>query len=107
MKFKIEIGADVTVIPEPVFMQTGITRIQSTNKELFGPNQAKLSVTGKIRATLKTATSKTTEQDIYIEKNLKEPLLGRPAINALNVIATVEAIQSNNASDMDHLSKLV
>ncbi|XP_046849610.1 uncharacterized protein K02A2.6-like [Xenia sp. Carnegie-2017] len=101
VKFKIDTGADVTVIPEPVFVQTGITRMQSTNKELFGPNQAKLSVKGKIRATLRTATSKTTEQDIYIVKNLKEPLLGRQAINALDLIATVEAIQSNDASDME------
>ena len=37
--------------------------------------------------------------DIYIVKHLKEPLLGRPAINALDLIATVEAIQSNDASD--------
>ncbi|XP_046855956.1 uncharacterized protein K02A2.6-like [Xenia sp. Carnegie-2017] len=101
VKFKIDTGADVTVIPESGFMQTGITRMQSTNKELFGPNQAKLSVKGKIRATLRTATSKTTEQDIYIVKKLKEPLLGRPAINALDLIATVEAIQSNAASDME------
>ncbi|XP_046863284.1 uncharacterized protein K02A2.6-like [Xenia sp. Carnegie-2017] len=106
VKFKIDTGADVTVIPEPVFMQTGITQVQSTNKELFGPNQAKLSVKGKIRATLRTATSKTTEQDIYIVKNLKEPLLGRPAINALDLIVTVEAIQSNDASDMEEEIKV-
>ena len=43
VKFKIDTGADVTVIPE-------------SDKVLFRPNQAKLSIKGKIRATLKTAT---------------------------------------------------
>ena len=44
--------------------------------------------------------------DIYIVKHLKEPLLGRPAINALDLIATVEAIQSNDARDMEEEIKV-
>ncbi len=85
----------MTVIPESVYLRTGLKRIQSSDKELYGPNQLKLLVKGKFKATLKTATSNETVQDTYIVENLKEPLLGRPAIDALDLIQKVETIESD------------
>jgi hypothetical protein len=40
---------------------------------------------------------KETLQDIYLIGNLKEPLLGRPAIDALNLVQKVETIQADES----------
>ena len=85
-RFKIDTGADVTVIPESLYLQTGMGKLQKSSLELFGPGQSKLSVKGVIKGNLKTGSGKTTTQEIYIVENLKEPLLGRPAIDALNLV---------------------
>ena len=37
MRFKINTGADVTVIPEPLYLQTGINNLQISSGQLFGP----------------------------------------------------------------------
>ena len=73
MRFKIDTGADVTVIPEPLYLQTGMGNLHKSSQELFGPGQSKLSV---IKGNLKTGNGKATMQEIYIVENIKEPLLG-------------------------------
>ena len=42
-----------------------------------------------------TGNGKQTRQDIYVVGNLKEPLLGKPAIEALSLIQKVARIQSD------------
>ena len=49
MQFKIDTGADVTVIPEPLYLQTGTGNLQKSSRQLFGPSQSKLSVKGVIK----------------------------------------------------------
>ena len=46
---------------------------------------------------MKTSNLKETLQDIYVIGNLKEPLLGRPAIDALNLVQKVETIQADES----------
>ena len=81
----IDTGADVTVISETLYLQTGIGNLQKSSRQLFGPGQSKLSVKGVIKENLKTGNGKRSTQEIYVVENLKEPLLGRPAIDALKV----------------------
>ena len=42
-----------------------------------------------------TGNGKQTRREIYVVANLKEPLLGKPTIEALNLIQKVESIQSD------------
>lgn len=37
VNFKIDTGADVTVIPEDIFRRYKLGRLQDTSKKLFGP----------------------------------------------------------------------
>ena len=37
MRFNIDTGADVTIIPEPLYLQTGINNLQKSARQLFGP----------------------------------------------------------------------
>ena len=69
-------GADVTVIPPG----RPSKNTEGTEKELFGPGASQLKVKGMIWAKLKTKSNRETEENIYVVENLREPLLGRPAI---------------------------
>ena len=79
-------------------MRSGLPQLRSTSKTLFGPGQEKLPVKGVVKGVLKTSSLKETLQDIYVIGNLKEPLLGRPAIDALNLVQKVETIQADERS---------
>ncbi|XP_029192721.2 uncharacterized protein LOC114959009 [Acropora millepora] len=93
VKFKIDTGADVTVIPEDIFRRFKLGRLQSTSKKLCGADQKGLCVMGEIREKLTLGETCVTE-DIYVIKGLKEPLLGRPAIEKLNLFARINDIRS-------------
>ena len=52
-------------------------------------------MTGVVTGNLLTGNGEQTRQDIYVVRNLKNPLLGKPAIEALNLIQKVVRIQSD------------
>ena len=94
VRFKIDTGANVTVIPEQVYRQ--ICRGTAYNltpgkKALFGPGRVPLSVVGVAREVLKSGDKRTTE-DIYVVKHLNTALLSRPASVSLRVVARVDSI---------------
>ena len=55
----------------------------------------KLSVIGLLKTTLTTETGKETEQEIYVVKGLKEPLLGHSAIKDLGLVMKIRAIPAD------------
>ena len=93
VKFKIDTGADVTVIPEDIFRRFKLGRLQSTSKKLCGAEQKGLCIMGEIQEKLTLGETCVTK-DIYVIKGLKEPLLGRPAIEKLNLFARINDIRS-------------
>ncbi|KAJ8332636.1 hypothetical protein SKAU_G00424250 [Synaphobranchus kaupii] len=78
--FKIDTGADVTVMPEQVYREIaqGSTRSLTPGKKaLVGPGTP-LTVVGVAREVLQCGDRSTTE-DVYVLKHLKVALLSRPA----------------------------
>ena len=73
MRLKFNTGGDMTVIPE-------------LSQQLFRAGQCKLFVKGVIKGNLKTGNGKESTQEIYVVENLKQLLLGRLAIDALNLV---------------------
>ena len=57
-----------------------------------GPSNHPLTVKGKFSAQFQYGTI-TTEQHCYVVTGLSKPLLGRPAIEQLNLLARVQAIE--------------
>ena len=90
-KFKIDTGADVTVIPASMYKQSRDGPLVTPDRVLRGPSQHMLSVLGKFVANLKVDNT-TAKQEIYVVKGLQRPLLGRPAIEPLGVAIQVSQI---------------
>ena len=90
IRFKDSSGADVTAVPSLRIPKE--TKFTKTDKTLFGAGHAEIKVKGKFSTDLKLATEKSTEQEIYVLERLREPLLGRPAIQALQIFQRISAL---------------
>ena len=89
--FKVDTGADVSVIPESDVKKLNVT-VKRTNKVLTGPCKNQLSVCGSFGAKLNTG-NKSADQVIDVVQGLRFPFLGRPAIEALNIVSVVQQVQ--------------
>ena len=106
VSFKLDSGADVTVIPLALFEklcnQSG--ELQPSNKVLMGPCRQQIDRAGKMRATLQS-NKHTFNEDVYVVKNLEEPLSGRTARASLKLISKVNNIESMKSPVDNNLSK--
>ena len=106
-EFKIDTGADVTVIPATMYEKSRDGSLVSPGRVLRGPSQHALSVLGKFVGNLKVSNP-TVKQDIYVVKGLQRALLGRPAIESLGVAVQVDQVLAHKAtvvSKFPHLFK--
>ena len=88
VEFKLDTGADVSVVPDFIINKLNAT-LRNTKRTLTGPDGSKLKVAGVISATFKKANHLESKQEIFVVRNLKTALLGRPAIEALNLVKVV------------------
>ena len=66
-------------------------KLSETKRTLTGPSEQKLRVMGVFTAQIKVHESET-EQQIFVVKGLKSPLLRRPAIIALKLVSVVHTV---------------
>ena len=92
--FKIDTGADVTAIPETTYIKSRDGPLHKSNRVLKGPSEQKLHVKGYIEATL-TRNLVRIDEKIYVVSGLQNALVGRPAIQALNLVARLDAVNNN------------
>ena len=97
MVFRIDTGADVTVISEQAFNKLPNVSLRLTNETLSGPEKQQLRVRGKFNAKV-TYNGLSSYQDIFVVKSLSQPLLGWPAIQALNLVHIVNNVGNGNVS---------
>ena len=93
VRFKIDTGADVTVISESTFQKCETT-LSPPDKILRGPGSTQLDVMGRFTSPI-TVGTKCAEQAVYVVKELHTPLLGKPAIEALKLIARADAVDAS------------
>ena len=91
IKFQIDTGAEVTVIPGGVFEKLSGANLHPSQRTLRGASQIALPVIGKFTGKL-TLGDRTTLQEVYVVEKLHKPLLGRPAIEALGLLARVRSV---------------
>lgn len=95
--FKIDTGADVSVMPSNIKLNNEI-RLQPTTKILKGANGKELSILGK--ATIKMSyKNNTCFETVYFTEGLVQPLLGKPAIENLHILSRINEINNNNSVD--------
>ena len=99
LEFKVDTGADVTVLPEGNYQPGRDGALETTTRKLSGPTGDKLKVLGKISGYIKRGGEHTI-QDIYVVRGLTRPLMGKPAIEALQVVTLkVQSITSKNVRE--------
>ncbi|XP_061926289.1 uncharacterized protein K02A2.6-like [Entelurus aequoreus] len=91
INFKIDTGADVTSIPESVFKPTRDGKLEKPLKKLFGPGRNPLNVKGCFQGKM-LAKGLFTDQHVYVVAGLTQPLLGLPAIEAMQLVHRAEAV---------------
>ncbi len=95
LEFKIDTGADVTVIPETEYSEEQDGILRPSERVLTGAGQQPLRVCGLFRGTMKR-NGKELQNEIYVVSGLRKPLLGRPAIEALGIVSLVEPVLEGN-----------
>ena len=99
IKFKLDTGADVTVIGNSIYSRFFInTNLLRARKKLFGPSKSKLHCLSILQARLRL-NGKWCGADVYVVENLETPLLGRSACLALDTVAKVGTV-TQSADDM-------
>ena len=91
VQFRIDTGADVTVIPKDIFKLLDGINIMPSTHILTGLQCDPLNAEEKFIAKLETE-DRYSNQDTYVVKNVSQPLLGWPAMRALNILTNVNTI---------------
>ena len=86
MNFKIDTGADVSVIPYSLFKSIPATMLNPAKKILSGPSQKTLPVKGQFTANRRHQNKEVLEE-VFVVWRLRHPLLGCPAIESLGLIS--------------------
>ena len=96
INFKIDTGADVTVISDAMYQSCTLGLLKQSGRILHGPCQSALDVKGYSTGELEQDDTKV-KQDIYVVHDLQTPLLGRPAIEALQLLARINAVTAKES----------
>ena len=104
VQFKIDTGADATVIGETDYNEARDGPLQSSKTTLSGPSQTPLEVLGKFQANLRH-NDRETQDDVFVIKGLRQPLVGRPAITSLNLLLRVEPVSKNSGLNKETVVK--
>ena len=105
VNFKIDSGADVSVLPVHTYEKLENTKLQPTSKVLLGPCNYKLNCMGKFKAKL-TVNNLSVENDVYVVKDLERPLLSRLESQNLNLINKIETINKFESKSEDYKGKI-
>jgi len=94
LNWKIDTGADVSCIPAEVYTRNKhkLGHLIKSDKKLFGAGGNELRVKGVIPAQLEKKKH-TVDNLVYVVQGLRNPLLGRPAIQALKLVSVVESVE--------------
>lgn len=99
VQFKIDTGADVTVIPYSVFQEIykhkNPPTLQKPRKPLLGPGNSPLDVAGFVGMLLRKG-KREMKEDVYVVRHLQKALLRRPASVTLKLVARLDNVTMDN-----------
>ena len=89
--FKLDTGAEVTVITEQTYHCLGKPKLNSPSRILYGPARQTLSVLGELEERL-TRGERSTVGLVYVVKGLKTNLLSLHVLTGLHLLRRVDAV---------------
>ncbi|XP_064481290.1 uncharacterized protein LOC135394473 [Ornithodoros turicata] len=98
VNFKVDTGADITAIPSAVYDRRTMGPIKKTSPRLYGPGRTPINTTGEIETVISWNEAPSVQR-VFLVDGFQNPLLGRPAIQALGVLAHLEEIQAECTLD--------
>ena len=101
VRFKINTGADMSVIPYSLYRERYDGPLCKPKTSLIGPTQSTLNVTGCFNATIQRGELEAKEA-VYVVDGLKSPL----AITKLNLLSEIDAVMSSKEDVMTMFPKL-
>ena len=93
VKFKIDSGACVTCVPARLY-DANMGRLNTLQTPLYGASGHNLQTVGFVNLDMKYK-DQITSQNIYFVKGLTTPLLGRPAIQSLNLFTRINSVEGD------------
>lgn len=105
IEFCLDTGAEVTAISERTHRLIGSPKLRPLDRELKGPNDHRLRSAGRFEGVLKSK-NRTVKQEVYVVNNLHRPLLGRPAIEQLHILARINTVEQPGQSVVQTFSRL-
>jgi len=90
--FKIDTGAEVSAISETTLKQLQPVQLKKPSRNLYGPAMLRLEVIGQFTAMLTTYNRTSCKQTVFVVKDLKQNLLGLPAITSLSLISRLNSV---------------
>ncbi|KAL5476341.1 hypothetical protein EMCRGX_G026270 [Ephydatia muelleri] len=105
LKFKLDMGAEVTAISEAVYKTLGHVPLQKPTKMLFGPSAERLQTLGEFEGILAHGDTKC-KQRVFVVKRLRSNLLGLPAIEGLKLVTRMDNMSDYNSQIMGQFPKL-
>lgn len=100
--FKIDTGADVSVITEKKYKSLKPNQsLKPTKKVLMGPCKYQMTCLGVVKSDVyASSTGKKITEDMYVIKDLERNLLSRKAAMELGLISHVNAVNKDSHRDM-------
>ena len=106
LKFKMDTGADVTVLPLKQYDETKDGQLKFPTRNLYGSDRRILPTKGAINATISKHGRTLSNRVIYVMEGLDTPLLGRSVIEDLNLIARLHTVNTTKQSITERYSEL-
>ncbi|UYV61148.1 K02A2.6-like, partial [Cordylochernes scorpioides] len=104
IKFKIDTGAEVSVMPEGIYLQHfGYLKTEKADKNLFAVSK-KIEVNGMFQAFLESKRQKC-EETIYIVKGVARPLLSCRASEILGLVWRINIVEDHTPTKLDPMLK--
>ena len=104
-QFEIDMGAEVSVISQKAHREIGSPKLYHPQRILRGPSNYALPVKGQFMGKLRKG-DREVEQELYVVENLRKQLLGRPAVEVLELAVCIEAVEGERRSPIDQFPKL-
>ena len=95
VSFKVDTGADVTVVPEKTFKSIKGSELRPAETALYGPNRQRIPSLGQATMVLQKG-DKEIKEEVFVVPQADQALLGKPAIEALGLLQRIDIVNEED-----------